>query len=155
MTRAVLTGDKDIERMLVGLSDKAADRVSVAALSAGLVVVRREIRKAAPVGKTGNLKRSIRTRNEKNKHTGVRTAKAGVNVGKQRESTVRAPHSHLVALGTTDRVTTSGASRGRMPANDFVRRGTAAAQGQIKPAMITRAKKAVEKEVAKLRKAKR
>lgn len=155
MMNVTITGVKEVDAMLKGLSGKAAERISSAALSGGTTVLRREMRKAAPVGKTGKLKKSIGSRNEKDKRTGVRSAKAGINVGRQRKTTIRAPHGHLVALGTNDRYTDQGFSRGAMPKNDFIRDATAKAQGQLHPAMIARAKKALARELEKAKRGKR
>lgn len=143
------TGEKELEKILKTMSGRAAERISSAALSGGLTVLRREMRKAAPVGKTGQLKKSIGSRNEKNKRNGIRTAKAGINVGRTRKTTVRAPHGHLVALGTKERFTKSGASRGRVVANGFIQSATSAAQGQLTAAMVKRAKKTLERELRK------
>lgn len=74
--------------------------------------------------KPGQLKRSIHSR------VYVRSdglyAKAGMNVGLKRNDRRRAPHAHLVALGTKLRRTRLKGSRpghltGRMPPNPFAR----------------------------------
>jgi hypothetical protein len=64
------------------------------------------IKKAAPVGKTGMLKKSIGSRFQRASKGRPVVAKAGVNVGKKKKkeiNTKRAPHAHLVALGTKAR----------------------------------------------------
>lgn len=150
-----IEGDKELQSILDELSGKVAERVASAAMSGGLIVLRREMKKQAPVGKTGLLKKSIGSRNEKNKRTGIRTAKAGINVGRTRQTTTRAPHGHLVALGTTERETKTGANRGSVTGNSFIRQAQSAAKGQLQAAMVARAKKALAKEVQKAAKGKR
>jgi HK97 gp10 family phage protein len=169
MARKFLTGDKEIEATLKALSDKSADKVAKSALGAGLTVIRGAIRKAAPVGKTGNLKASIGKRLEKGKRGKVFTAKAGINVGKKtkKEKTTgvmaRAPHAHLVALGTQRRsrkvlggkfasITNPSAEQlttGTMPANPFVNQAAASAMGAASLKMRKQAAKALAREVAK------
>ena len=175
MARKILTGDKELEATLKELADKAADRVAKSALGAGLNVIRRAIKKAAPVGPTGNLKASIGKRLEKGKRGRAFTAKAGINVGRKtkKEKTTgimaRAPHAHLVALGTQRRSrktlggkfanivnpTSEQLSTGTMPANPFVKQAAASAQGAAAIAMRKQAAKALAREAAKAAKRKR
>lgn len=148
--RKWITGDKELERTLATLGDaKTADRIAKSAIGAGLTVLNRAIKALVPVGQTGNLKSSIGRRLERSKSTKWRAVgKAGVNVGKTRKDGThkRAPHSHLVALGTKERFHKSGKSVGRMPANPFVRLATAASGPAVKEAMHARAAKALERE---------
>lgn len=125
MARMVLTGVKEIERMLRRLSDKQGDRIAKATISAGLTVLTKEIRAAAPVGETKALRKSI-GRRISSKTAKKYEAKAGINVGKRTTESKRkpgtrilkrrnakqarrtgksalAPHGHLVALGTMPR----------------------------------------------------
>jgi len=169
MARKFLTGDKELEAMLKSLADKAADKIAKSALGAGLTVIRKAIKKAAPVGPTGNLKASIGKRLEKGKRGGVMTAKAGINVGKKtkKEKTTgimaRAPHAHLVALGTQRRSrktlggkfativnpTPEQLATGTMPANPFVKQAAESAMGAASIAMRKQAAKALAREAAK------
>ena len=106
MARQFITGDVELEKTLAKLADKAADRVARSAIGAGLTVMKGAIKKAAPVGKTGMLKKSIGSRFQRASHGKPVVAKAGVNVGKKKKkeiNTKRAPHAHLVALGTKAR----------------------------------------------------
>jgi hypothetical protein len=109
MARQIVTGIPELERTLKTLADKAADRVARSAIGGGLTVAAKRIRQAAPKGKTGALKKSIRSRFERQKGSRPTTAKVGINVGKQKKTAaamakqIRAPHAHLVALGTKRR----------------------------------------------------
>lgn len=80
----------------------------------------REGKKEAPSGPTMNLKNSIRSKDVSWKlGLGYKIAKTtAARKGK-------APHRHLVELGTRERITKSGASRGRMPSNPFMARASA------------------------------
>lgn len=174
MARKILTGDKELERTLKTLADKAADRVAKGTLGAGLTVIAREMKRDAPVGKTGHLKSEIGKRNERNKRKGLYEAKAGIGVGKrkkpksQKGQTQRiagAPHGHLVGLGTKPRTrkklggrfayiknpTSQQLSTGTMPANPFVKRAYHAARSSAETAMQKRAAKALAREAAKAR----
>lgn len=168
MGRKYLTGDNEIEKALLNLATKAADRIGKSALGAGLVVVNKAIKKAAPKGKTGQLKDSIGRRLERNKKTGLITAKTGVNVGKQKKGKEKkvAPHSHLVALGTRPRKRKSlggkfayikhpseqQLSTGEMPSNEFVKEAYAQSRTAATAAMRQRAAKKLITEAAKARK---
>ena len=161
MARRYITGEADLEATLKKLSDRTADKVARSALRAGLTVIARAMRKAAPRGPTGNLRKAIGSRLVRSRKTGVVTAKAGINVGKNRKG--RAPHGHLVALGTKPRTRkriggkfafiTSPAPEqlrtGTMPANDFARRSSTSAQASMRMAMKNKAAKVLEKEAAK------
>lgn len=77
-------------------------------------------KKGAPFH-TGNLRDSIRTKDvSKNLDLSYRLAKT---IAARK---IKGPHRHLVELGTVERITKSGASRGRMPANPFMARAEAA-----------------------------
>jgi HK97 gp10 family phage protein len=182
MARRYLTGDDAIEAMLKDLAEKEADRIAKSVLGAGLTVISKQMRKDAPKGPTGNLKKSIGKRLERGKRGGNFTAKAGINVGKRKRSradakgpetvsgvNVRptAPHAHLVGLGTGPRrrraiggsyggrikdPTPQQLSTGSMPANPFIREAYRKSQGAMQAAMRKRAVKALERAAAKARK---
>lgn len=167
MGRKYLTGDDGIEKALKYLAEKSADRIAKSALGAGLVVVNKAIKKAAPRGKTNQLADSIGRRLERNKRNGVVTAKTGINVGKTKKGQDRkvAPHSHLVALGTRPRTrrtiggrfayiknpTDTQLSTGSMPANHFVRTAYQQSRSAAQAAMRKRAEKKLVDEAAKAR----
>lgn len=167
MARMILTGDKALEKTLKKLADKSADRVARSVLGAGLTVINKAQRAAAPVGPTGNLKANIGKRNERNKRKGVFEAKTGVGVGKQKRLRAKgiasAPHGHLVALGTKPRYrktiggkfgfiknpTREQLSTGTMPKNDFIKRSYQSARGAAQSKMKRQAEKALAREAAK------
>ena len=174
MARSFLTGNKEIEALLKKMADKEADKISRSALGAGLSVIAKAIKKAAPVGPTGNLRNSIGKRLEKGKKGGAITAKTGINVGKRTKkektagklTTGRAPHAHLVALGTVARNRKSiggkfsyvktpseqQLSTGTMPANPFAKVAASSAMASANAAMVKQAKKALAKAIAKSKK---
>ncbi len=169
MARKYLTGDKGLEATLAKLAGKEADRIAKSALGAGLTVIAKAQRKAAPVGKTGAVKASIGKRLESGKRGNSFTAKAGINVGKQSKKpkltgmNINAPHSHLVALGTAQRSrktiggkfsyitkpTEQQLSTGIMPSNPFIKVAYEAANGNAAEAMRKRAEKALAKAALK------
>lgn len=171
MARQVITGHKEIEDAISQLIDKVADKVARAALGGAMSATAAAIRREAPKGPSGNLRRGIKGRFVNGSRKNKPTAKVGVNVGKQSRAEreagriLRAPHAHLVALGTAKRQrksiggrfaylstpTAEQLSTGTMPANDFVRRGYQAASGKSAAAMIKRAIKALEREAKKLK----
>lgn len=145
-----ITGDKALDRKLATLSTKGSRRARTAAVRAGMTQIARGIRSEVPVGETKALKKSIGSRVAKAKrgrNKGTTQAKSGVNVGKKKAK--RAPHSHLVALGTDRRDTESGRDRGVMPDNDFVRRGFDKSAGTAKTKMLAKLGQTIEKEAAK------
>lgn len=158
MGRAVITGDRQLERALSRLADKSADRVASAAIRGGLRAIVLAAKKDAPVGPTGNLRKSIRSRFERSRYTGKLSAKAGLNVGKRAKLEdgsrigARAPHAHLVALGTKQRAHKSGKSTGTMPANPFMRLAVASSISAQKALMKQRAAKALDRESRKAKK---
>jgi len=171
MARKVITGDVALEKTLRHLADKSADKVAKAALGGSLTVLKRNIKKAAPVGATGNLKASIGSRFEKGsrQNKGKVRAIAGINVGKRTKaekaagSRVRGPHAHLVALGTKARFrktlggkfsaiknpTTDQLSTGVMPSNPFVKNAAGQGHAQMLLASQKRAAKALAREAVK------
>jgi hypothetical protein len=131
-----ITGDKALDAKLKDLELRTAKRIARKAINKGLTQIARGQRAAAP---TKRIKGTVGSRNKKNRKTGLAEAKVGMNVGKKLTNPKRMPHAHLLALGTSERTTRSGASRGRMPAiaRDFIRAGTHAALGAAKTAIET------------------
>ena len=144
----LLTG---VEQLTAKLDDlqagKTTKKVARAGLNAGLAVVASVQRTSSPVGKTRQLKKAHGKRLKKNRRSGVYEAKAGVNVGKRGSN--RAPHGHLVALPTKLRRTRSGASRGRMPGNDWINRATIAARPRALQKMRDKTWQAAKREVTR------
>lgn len=138
--------------MFGSLKESGCKRAARSGISAGMTVLVRAIRSAAPVGETGAVKRSIGRRIVKERGSDKITGKVGINVGKKTVARGKhAPHGHLVALGTGERRRTSGGSTGRMPANRFVSQATKAAHGRAQAAMKTKLRERLRAEVAKAR----
>jgi hypothetical protein len=120
-------------------------------MGGGLTVIRKAIKAKAPK-QTGLLKKSIGNRLEKRKGNRPMGAKTGINVGKTRKGKTsnRAPHGHLVALGTTkQRERKSGGSTGRMTANSFVSEATRSAKAATFKRMQELATKTLAREAAR------
>jgi hypothetical protein len=158
MARKVLSGVAEVEKALKHLSDKGADAVAKAAIRGQLSVAKKEIRKDAPVGPTGNLKAGVNSRLDNKGKRGTVRAKVGLNVGKQKGTrTIRGPHAHLVALGTKTRYrqtiggkfafikhpTREQLTTGHMTANPFVRDAVGRSQSQMLAMARKRAAKAL------------
>lgn len=143
MSTPVVTGIKELDAKLERLEKRDSRRVGRKALGKGLTVVARAIRKRAPVGKTKRLKKSVGSRQKKNRRKGIQEAKAGIGVGGRRNKL--APHGHLVGLGTGPRVTGDLSYRGEMPANPFVRQGMTASKASSHSAIVAELRKGLEK----------
>lgn len=114
-----LEGAEDLTRRMQRLQDThpRGARIVAGSLRAGSTYLGREIRKAAPKGKTKLIRKAVASRVKRRR--GKLTAKVGLNVGRKRNT---APHAHLVTLGTEERTTADGRSRGAIkPGNAFVR----------------------------------
>ncbi len=171
MTDSTITGDKELDRLLLQLGRDVVGKVTHRSLGKGLTVLARAIRNAVPAAMTPghsnrSIKQSIGRRTKRYKRADLYFAKAGVAVGAARKK--GAPHAHLLAMGTDHRYAgfssrESGhrgdfrrtrsviAYRGRVAAADFVRRGLAvagdAAMQRIREAFLAD----VTKEYTKLR----
>lgn len=170
--QATLTGVKEIDAVIRKMASKDGDKIAKAAISGGLAELAKGIKSEAPKGATGLLRKSIGKRFEKPSGKKLVTAKAGVNVGKQKTTAKaingrpRAPHIHLVALGTVARTrkqiggrfsyiqnpTAKQLSTGTMPSNPFVKLGAGKAQSKILGKMTKNAAKAMERQALKARK---
>lgn len=165
----VVTGDKALDAKLARLAaDKTQHKLGRKALGKGLTALAKAQRERAPVGPTGNLKRSIGSRHKKNKTKGVVEAKAGAGVGtknpkdktKKVKGRRQAPHAPLVALGTRSRSRQQiggrfrtryplfdrrSTSTGTMTPNEFIKQATASAL----PTAVTKIKQTLWDEIAK------
>lgn len=143
MIEAEVTGIEEFQRLLNEVATVGATKAASKGIRAGLKVIEDAQVAAAPVGtpgrKTskgepitpGGVKRSIGSRFAKGRAEGFQTAKAGLNVkARLSKKGLRAYHAHLVALGTKQRQTKTGANRGRMPANPFIRTATQSVESQ-------------------------
>lgn len=145
----IVTGVEELDRSISNLDTRSQKRIARPAVSRAMTFLKRKIQKAAPVGPTGNLKKSIGTRFKKDR--GVTSGKVGIDVGEaaKRKYDVSAPHGHLVALGTQQRQTESGANRGKMPKNDFVSDTIDGNWGATQALMIRVIEEKLDKELAK------
>jgi len=109
--------------------DKVRDQFKTtevkSALARAAKPLRIEMRKLAPKGPTGNLKKSVKTKR-------LRGKPAAVSV---RGDFSKAPHFHLVVRGTVERFHASGKSVGIMPANEFPAESERSTAGQVKGLM--------------------
>jgi hypothetical protein len=162
MARQFITGDRELEKTLKTLADKAADQIARSAIGAGLTVMKGAIKKAAPVGNTGMLKKSIGSRFERAKKGRPVVAKAGINIGKRKKNRPHkvaiGPHAHLIALGTDDRIrnriggkfaylknpTPRQRFTGRVTPNGFVKAATLSSTARVAAVMKKRAQKKLD-----------
>jgi HK97 gp10 family phage protein len=118
-------GDRELLRKLNRLGVRGARRASLKSLRKGAAVLRRAAKAEAPVSikeTKGNLRKSVSFRRIR----GAGGEVAAVTVR------ARAPHSHLVQLGTRERIQTkTGRRTGRMPGDDFMVRALRKTRGQV------------------------
>lgn len=110
-----ITGDRLLKATLEQLSTRETRRAARKALTSGTSVLTRALKAAVPAAKTPghssrSLQQSIRGRQKRNKRSGIVEAKVGIGVGRRKYSEAkgnlqRAPHLHLIALGTGERYT--------------------------------------------------
>ena len=102
-------------------------RIAGTVVAAGAHRLKRGIQQEAPDRKLRNAvgSRRVITR-------GTITAKAGINVGRKRNT---APWAHVRTLGTKVRRTRSGANRGRIKGDNFVATATQSAAGPVSAEM--------------------
>ena len=108
MSVTVRINDDEVLDALDRLDPRGSKRALQKATKKAGTFLARKARPEAP-RKSGRLRKSVTTR-------AAKRDKPGSYV------TARAPHRHLVQLGTRDRFNKSGAFRGRMPANPFIAR---------------------------------
>jgi len=106
-----IVGIADLQRSLRGLVGKEQRRVLRKSLTKGAAVTRKAMRRLAPRGPTGNLRKSVKSKVRVNKRIAVAVVTPRHEI---------APHRHLVIRGTKLRAKSSGQSTGRMPGEDFV-----------------------------------
>lgn len=123
------------------LASLSIDQITRDAVEAATDLLVEAIRSEAPE-RSGLLRRGISARWVRRVHPHVLGKMAGVNVGQSGQEDADhiggyAPHGHLVALGTNERFTESGAGRGVMPSNDFVGRGMRKAESPVTATIAT------------------
>jgi HK97 gp10 family phage protein len=106
---------RELEHMLNELPKAMSKTVLKNALKKAAAPIRAAAEANAPIGPTGNLKKSMVVSTELKSHK-VRAKKSViVFVGST------APHAHLVEFGTAPRYQENGKYTGQMPANPFFR----------------------------------
>lgn len=160
MINASITGDKALDRKLKRLATSGQKRIARAALGKALTVLARGIRNAVDP-KQKSAKKTVGTKNKKNKKTGVHEAKVGFGVGKQTKSKkqrdpkkggvgISKQNIHWLILGTDERQRDDGASTGRMPkAPDWMKKGIKASEADAFRVMQTTARTKLIQEVNK------
>lgn len=163
MIDATITGDKALDRKLKRLATSGQKRIARAALGKALTVLARGIRNAVDP-KQKSAKKSVGSKNKKNKKTGVHESKVGFGVGKKTKSKkqrdpkkpgvgISKENIHWLVLGTNDRSKwrTTGASTGDSPAigKDWMKKGIKASEGDAFRMMQTTAKAKLIQEVNK------
>ena len=108
MTEVVLGMDELLSKLKMLGSPSEQRKIARPAVSKGGTVILQAVRRATPVH-TGTLRKAIAKQVTTDTASGEIVAKIGAQKGK-------APHFHLVALGTGPRFKDSGASTGIMPA---------------------------------------
>ncbi|HCS53285.1 HK97 gp10 family phage protein [Rubinisphaera sp.] len=168
MSKEPISGDKELDRVLRLLGEKAIRKMARVSLGKGLTVLARSIRAVVPSATTSghsnrSIKKAIGRRNKKNRRHGFHEAKAGIHVGKKSG----APHAHLIGLGTDHRYAgfssrqkgyrgearrtgSAIAYRGRIEANDFIKRGLESANSEVLSKIAQEFERQLELETAKL-----
>lgn len=113
----VITGMIELDRMLKQMPTELNHRILGAANAAAAKPLVAAAQSIAPIGKTGNLKKSIGA-------VKIAISKANeigtVHVGPRRKGGYRGNHGHLVEFGTAQRFHKSGKSVGVMPKKPFM-----------------------------------
>lgn len=109
---------RSIDKMLAELPKAMGKAVLRKSLNKAGRVIRNEAKQNAPVGETGNLKKSMIVSTKL--HGRKVKSRQGVIVFVGADH-MEAPHAHLVEFGTAPREHKSGKSTGQMPANPFFR----------------------------------
>jgi hypothetical protein len=164
MISGSITGDKALDRKLKRLATSGQRKILRSALGKGLTVLGRGIRNAIDPDQK-SAKKTVGSRNKKNKKTGLHEAKVGLGVGKhskskkQRDSNrpgvgISKNNIHWLVLGTKERKREKGkgGSTGRMPPVGilWVKRGVAASQGEAFRMMQQTARQKLLDEVKRL-----
>ncbi len=160
MAAKFLTGDKELDRRLMLVGGKIADKAVTSGIRAGLGEIRRAIRAQVP---NPSAKKTIASRFKRKRKLGLTVAKVGAGVGPRKQQNaggsrgsrggvgISKNNAHWYFLGTSQRTTTNGANRGSMPANNAVAlgyaRSSSAAMSKVKNKILA----VLEREVAKLK----
>jgi hypothetical protein len=161
--QTTVTGEREILARLKHLDSKGQRKVTRAAIGAGQTVIRKEMRAQIPPDQK-DVRKTVASRYKRKKSTKLMEAKVGIGVGKQtggrpqlRLATrpgvgISKANVHWWALGTGQRKTKSGESRGSMPDGpDVVKRAYAASESRAYQAMIAKAREKIQQEAVKTR----
>lgn len=169
----VITGIPVLDRKFKYIAVKVARKACRSALGKGMTIVAREERRRVPRATTpghsnDKIKTSIRGRQNRQRSTGIVTAKAGIDVGKKRlkSKKARGTIGHLLATGTFPRFrkkarglfrSMRGTRKGRkvsmatgfVKPNDFIGEAYSASKSQAMAVMIKTADQVIQRESAK------
>ena len=157
MFSAKITGDKALDRKLSHLSDKGQARATKSAIGKALTVIARGIRNAIPPN-LKSVKKTVGTKNKKNKRKGIHEAKVGLGVGKQKKQAragkpgvgISKANVHWWALGTGERQKKDGQSTGAMPEGPkVVKEGYLASQGEARKKLMDTLRQKISEEAKK------
>lgn len=165
MAKPVLTGDKEIDKLLRELANEGISKAAKSAVTKGMrVVAKSQKNKVPPQYK--HVKKLIGSRFnkvKKGKQAGTQQAKAGFGVGKKGKTAKKLRQSrkgrkgggvglslnniHWAVLGTEERTTKDGHPTGKMPKvlENVVPDGTQAALGEVKAKIVESLKASLEK----------
>lgn len=132
-----LEGYEQFSRKLDRMDDSLSRKIIRKAVNAGGTVLVRAVRRATPVGPTGNLKRNIKKR--------IKKYPSGVIVAVLGGAWPEGAHLHLVEAGTEDRYHESSKYVGKMPALHFVARAFRESHAAAEKALRTKLTTELEK----------
>lgn len=154
---------RSVIRRMEGFSDGARKRVYFSGLKAAGAVVRTRARKLAPVyrgrprrnrkgviQKPGLLRDSIFVFPHNIRIDGVRVKNGAARVRAGnfvKKRGIRAYHAHLIELGTKERFTRKGSSRGRGPKNSYLFRAARETEQQQLARAATGMERALQTEI--------
>lgn len=142
-----ILGDRRLIAKLDGLANREIRRIDRNAVNRGMTLIRKAIRAEIP-SHMKSVKKGVGSRFKKNKKTGLREAKVGSGVGKKKAA--QTPHSHLILLGTKERVQKStGRKVGRIVPTPAVKNGFAKSKSAASDAIRRGLTDGVQKAAAK------
>ncbi len=133
-----IDGERALLLKLSRLDRAVGTAIATDAVRVGANMLVAPMRDAAPVGKTGNLQKSIGVK--VHSKAGFAISLTGPRFG---------AHAHLVTQGTKDRFTKDGIFRGRMKPNPFIARTYQANADPVQNAMIRVIQRGVDREAAR------
>jgi len=145
-----IEGMDELLRKLSTLDKKSGKRVLRKSTRAASAIFLKAVRKAAPVGPTGNLKKSVGRQYKWNGRASTDVAKTGPQFAKEGEE----PHGHLVELGTKERTVKNlygrpgvSASTGKVAGKPWAEPAIEAVRSTAEEASVAALKKALDTEI--------